>query len=149
MDFLWQYIRRMLDDNARVLREHEQGLRPPLDDKTETVARLKSRIYGELDEDARAKIVKIARNDIANILDAMEPASGATKLYRYEIIIPKNTPVLELDRFACRNEPGEVLLPPMKCGAVNIREGGPGSCKAVIEIEYIEKLCLSTSRNKP
>jgi len=43
MDFLWKNIKPMLDDNKGVLKEHEDGLRLPLDDIT--VKRLQSRIY--------------------------------------------------------------------------------------------------------
>ena len=45
MDFLWENICPMLDDNKGVLKEHEDGLRSPLDDIT--VKRLQSRIYRE------------------------------------------------------------------------------------------------------
>ena len=61
------------------------------------------------------------------------PSEQNQDFYRYEIIVPKNTPILELDQFSevVRNENGEVLLPPMKCKVSNIIEG-KGYCKKVI-----------------
>jgi len=62
MDFLWENIRPMLDDNNGVLKEHEDGLRPPLDDVT--LKRLQCRIYGELDSVVKNRILKTAWSDI-------------------------------------------------------------------------------------
>ena len=60
--------------------------------------------------------------------------------YRYEITVPKNGLVLELDQFEYRNEQGEVLLPPIKCRVTNIRSGEKDRCKGIIELEYVEVL---------
>lgn len=186
MDFLWENIKPMLDDNKGVLKEHEDGLRPPLDDIT--IKRLQSRIYGELDDAVKEKILRTAWNDIHNILNAMETTKSKLTLYRtviavdndlrphiktlsdyktgdiiefknisstsitpgwgenlghgfyrFEIAIPKKAPVLELDQFVCRNEKGEVLLPPMKCRIISTH-GGYEKCRGIFELKYIESL---------
>ena len=80
MDFLWENIKPALDDNKGVLKEHEDGLRSPLDEIT--IKRLHSRIYGDLDDAAKEKILITAWNDIHNILNAMEPAKNRLSLYR-------------------------------------------------------------------
>ena len=69
------------------------------------------------------------------------PSDPGYDFYRYEITIPKNGLVLELDQFDSfvRNENGEILLPPMKCKVKNIRNSTE-NCKGVIELEYLEKL---------
>ncbi len=62
--------------------------------------------------------------------------------YRFEIVVPKGSPVLELDQFApwIRNEDGEVLLPPMKCKVKSIRESDIFNCKGIIQLKYIDQL---------
>lgn len=59
---------------------------------------------------------------------------------RYEIMIPKGTPVLYLDQFKenIRNESGEVLLPPMKCVVENVRDGEDLHCKKIIELKCVQ-----------
>jgi hypothetical protein len=190
IDFLWENIKPILDDNKGVLKEHEGGLRPPLDDIT--VKRLQSRIYEELDNAAKEKILKTAWSDIHNILTAMEPAQNELKFYRtiiaidddprphiqlltdykagdiiefknisstsitpgwgedsghgfykFEITVPKNGLILELDRFDCRNEEGEVLLPPMKCKIKSVCGGTNEKCKGIFELEFTETLPIS------
>ncbi len=191
MDFMWKVARIAIQDNIGVLREHFNGERPPLDDKT--IARLKSRIWENLDNKEKAEMIEVAKNDIMNILDAMKPTKSDVTLYRiiiiddegsrrpytkslrhnvgdivdfnhlsstcihpgyedttgpeekagyefyrYEINIPENGFVLELDPLC---EENEVILPPMKCRITNIRrDSGNEKCREIIEWEYIEKL---------
>lgn len=60
------------------------------------------------------------------------------EFYRYEIRIPENGFVLELNPLCQENE---VLLPPMKCKVTNIRcDSGNERCRGVIELKYMEKL---------
>jgi hypothetical protein len=173
---LWQAAEIANNDSKGVLKEHKDGKRT-LDKKS--IKRYQSRIYKKLDDETKAKILKIARNDILNILGAMKPIKNKVVLYRnvrtddvlphynlndivefkiisstfivpsdpdydfyrYEITVPKNGFVLELDQFNSfvRNEDGEVLLPPMKCRIKNAHNNN-GICKGVIELEYLEKL---------
>ncbi|MCL2170883.1 MAG: hypothetical protein FWB71_01920 [Defluviitaleaceae bacterium] len=84
MDLLWENIRFVIDDNIGVLKEAEQGIRPPFDD--EQIARLKNRIFGDLDDAAKARIIEIARADIANILGAMAAAKNELTLHRTVLI---------------------------------------------------------------
>ncbi|MHB1483712.1 MAG: hypothetical protein ACYCYI_03520 [Saccharofermentanales bacterium] len=63
--------------------------------------------------------------------------------YRYEITVPKNMKILELDQFECHNEEGEVLLPPMKCKVINIHNSSNVRCRGIIELEYIEELVIN------
>lgn len=177
MDRLWQVAEIANNDSKSILREHEDGERM-LDKKS--FERYQSRIYEKLDDEAKAKILKIAKNDISNILSAMKPTKNKIVVfrnvriddvlpnynlneivefkiisstftvpsdpdydfYRYEITIPKNGFVLELDQFASfvRNEEGEILLPPMKCRVKNTRNNNKENCKGIIELEYLEKL---------
>lgn len=64
------------------------------------------------------------------------------EFFRYEISIPKNGLVLELNQFDyfIRNEDGEILLPPMKCRIKNIRNANIKNCKGVLELEYLERI---------
>ena len=177
MNRLWEITEIVNNDSKSVLKEHETGKRT-LDKKS--IERYQSRIYEKLDDEAKIKILKIARNDISNILSAMKPTKNKIVLYRnvriddvlprynlndivefkiisstftvpsdpdydffrYEITIPKNGFVLELDQFDSfvRNENGEILLPPMKCKVKNTRNNNNENCKGIIELEYLEKL---------
>ncbi len=177
MNSLWQVAEVVNNDSRGVLKEHKSGERT-LDKKS--VERYQNRIYEKLDEEAKVKILKIARNDVSNILSAMTPTKNKIVLYRnvkiddvllhynindivefkiisstftvpsdpnydfyrYEITIPKNGFVLELNQFDSfvRNEDDEVLLPPMKCKVKNTRNNNNGNCKGIIELEYLGKL---------
>jgi hypothetical protein len=180
MNRLWQVAEIANNDSKGVLKEHEDGERT-LDKKS--FERYQNRIYKKLDNEAKAKILKIARDDISNILSAMKPTKNEIVLYRnvriddvlpnynlndivefkiisststvpsnpdynfyrYEITIPKNGFVLELDQFDSfvRNEDGEILLPPMKCRVKNTRTSNDENCKGIIELEYLEKLPIN------
>ena len=182
IDLIWEVAGLVIGDNIGVLKEHYAGERPPFDDKT--VAWLKGRIWEEINEEAKTEILRIAKNDIANILGAMKPTqnkilvyrtvmadagarrASATELthsindvidfkyisstsispgwqesaghefYRYEITVPENGLVLELD-YLHHNEKGEVLLPPMKCKVTNVRGSDNEKCRGIIELEYL------------
>ncbi|OHA92203.1 MAG: hypothetical protein A3J09_01840 [Candidatus Zambryskibacteria bacterium RIFCSPLOWO2_02_FULL_51_21] len=177
MNRLWQVAEIVNNDSKSVLKEHEGGERT-LDRKS--VERYQNRIYDKLDDETKIKILKIARDDISNIISAMKPTKNKIILYRdvriddvllhynindivefkiisstftvpsdpdygyyrYEITIPKNGFILELDQFDSfvRNEDSEILLPPMKCKVKNTRNSNNENCKGIIELEYLEKL---------
>jgi len=177
MNRLWQVAEIANNDSRGVLKEHEDGERT-LDKKS--FERYQNRIYEKLDDEAKIKILKIAKDDISNILGAMKPTKNKIVLYRnvriddvlpnynlndtvefkiisstsiapskpnynfyrYEITIPKNGLVLELNQFDSfiRNEDDEILLPPMKCRVKNTHISNNENCKEIIELEYIEKL---------
>ena len=79
MDHLWQVAEIVNNDSKSVLKEHKSGERT-LDKKS--VERYQNRIYEKLDDEAKVKILKIARNDISNILSAMKPTKNKIVLYR-------------------------------------------------------------------
>lgn len=79
MDRLWKVAEIVNNDSKGVLKEYESGERTP--DK-KSVERYKSRIYEKLDDETKAKIIKIAKNDISNILSAMKPTKNKVVLYR-------------------------------------------------------------------
>lgn len=182
MNHLWEVAEIVNGDSKGMLKEHEDGVRA-LNQKN--IERYKNRIYDKLDDKAKAKIIKTAKNDISNILSAMKPTKNKIILYRnvrigdamprynvndiveikiisstfttpydasyskekpffyrYEITVPKNGFILELDGFDrfTRNEDGEVLLPPMKCKIKNTRNSDNENYKGIIELEYIEEL---------
>lgn len=179
MNRLWQVAEIVNNDSRGVLKEYKSG-EQTLDKKS--VERYQNRIYEKLDDEAKIKILKIARNDISNILSAMKPTKNKIVLYRnvksddvmprynindivefkiisststvpsnpdydfyrYEITIPKNGFILELDQFDSfvRNEDGEILLPPMKCKVKNTRNNNK-NCKGIIELEYLEKMPIN------
>lgn len=184
INHLWEVAELVNGDSKGVLKEHEDGIRAL--DKI-SVERIINRTYEKLDDKAKEKILKTAKNDIMNILSAMKPITNELLLYRtvwyerkeigdilscysvndiiefkiisstsiipymenaghvfyrYEITVPKNGLVLELDQFNhnVRNEDGEVLLPPMKCKIKNIRSSDNENCRGIIELDYIEKI---------
>lgn len=79
LDRLWQVAEIVNNDSKGVLKEHEDDERT-LDKKS--IERYQNRIYEKLDDETKIKILKIAKNDISNILSAMEPINEAITLYR-------------------------------------------------------------------
>ncbi|MFA6160608.1 MAG: glycosyltransferase family 2 protein [Patescibacteria group bacterium] len=180
MDRLWRVAEIVNNDSRGVLKEYKAGERA-LD--TKSIERFQNRIYQKLNDEAKKKILKIARDDVSNILSAMKPTNNKMVLYRnvrvddvlpncnlndtvefkiisstsavpsdpnynfyrYEITIPKNGFVLELDQFDSfvRNEDCEILLPPMKCKVTNTRNSNNENCKGIIELEYLEKISVN------
>ena len=185
MNHLWEVAEITNNDSKGMLKEHKDSVQT-LDKKS--IERYQNRIYEELDDKVKAKILDTAKNDISNILNAMKPIKKPIMLYRtvwhirfsdlipqynvndivdfniisstsntpymehivcdfyrYEITVPKNGLILELDKFdsSIRNEEGEVLLPPMKCKVKNIRISDNENCKGIIELDYIEILDLN------
>ncbi len=79
LDQVWKFAEIVNKDSKGVLEEHQQGERN-LDEKS--LERHRSRIYENLDESVKTKIVETAKKDITNILEAMEPAKNETLVYR-------------------------------------------------------------------
>jgi hypothetical protein len=75
---------------------------------------------------------------------SLVPSSPNYDFYRYEIVVPINGYILELDQFdsLIRNEENEILLPPMRCKIKDYSKG-EGNCKGVVKLEYLEKLPVS------
>ena len=117
-DFLWANIRPALDDNKNVLAENEAGLRPPLDEIT--IRRLQSRLYGELDDALKQRIVSTAWRDIHNILGAMVPAQSALRLYR-TITLADDVPRPHIRTLAAANV-GDIIRFPN----ISSSSGAPG-----------------------
>lgn len=69
-----------------------------------------------------------------------EEEDVGSNFYRYEIFVPKNNPILELDPFITHNEDGEILLPPMQCKVTDIRPISNSRCRGIINLTYIKPL---------
>lgn len=196
-DDLWRYAFIAYNDNKGILNEYEKGVRSiDSDYDIKWINCLKKRLINDLDDNTKAIIINNAKNDIANILNAMYPAEEnmllyrtawidkrysfenyfaysreykalqfnigsiieiriissysltpyrekddvGSDFYRYEIVVPRGMPILELDRFISHNEDGEVLLPPMRCKVIDICTSKIPKCKGVIKLEYISDL---------
>jgi hypothetical protein len=79
MNYLWEAAERANNNSKGMLREFENGERT-LDEKE--IVRYKNRSYENLDDEAKANIIKIAKIDISNILSAMKPAKNELSLYQ-------------------------------------------------------------------
>ena len=79
MNNLWRSAEMVNSESKGMLKEFEEGIRT-LDEKQ--IARYHNRIYENLDDEAKANVIKIAKTDIANILTAMKPAKQEILLYR-------------------------------------------------------------------
>lgn len=196
-DDLWQYAMLAYGDNRGIIEEYETGVRSIHSDyDIKWLNALKKRLLNGLDDTAKETILKNAKEDIANILNAMYPAKGdmllyrtawidrkitkenehaysreykslplevgnifevktissfslapyrendnvGSDFYRYEIHVLSGMPILELDQFITHNEDGEVLLPPMRCKVVSIRDAQNPKCKGIIDLEYAGSL---------
>lgn len=82
-DGLWKYALIAYNDNRGVLDEYAQGLRT-VDSEYDIkwINCLKKRLLTDLDDTAKETIIANAKQDIANILDAMRPAKQIMHLYR-------------------------------------------------------------------
>lgn len=83
MDDLWNSALVAYNDNLAILKEYEEGVRKitsSYDNKWIQI--LQSRLIEKLDDAAKEKIIRIAKNDISNIFSAMGPAGETLKLYR-------------------------------------------------------------------
>ena len=79
MNNLWKGA-EISNKNAKgMLKLFEDG-KVTLDEKE--IVRYKNRIYEKLDDEAKANVIKIAKIDISNILNAMKPAKKEMLLYR-------------------------------------------------------------------
>lgn len=196
-DNIWNYAMTAYNDNRAIIKEYETGVRSiDSDYDIKWLNALKKRLVNELDDEAKATILKNAREDIANIMNAMTPAKDdmllyrtawidskmikeneyaysreyktlslsfdsvfevktisscsltpyrenddvGSDFYRYEIHVPSGLPVLELDQFVTHNEDGEVLLPPMRCRVISVRDSQNPKCRGIIDVEYISSL---------
>ena len=79
MNNLWDVAERVNNESKGMLKEFEEGVRT-LDDKQ--IARYHNRIYEKLDDEAKDNIIKIAKIDISNFLNAMKPSKKEMLLYR-------------------------------------------------------------------
>lgn len=79
INHLWEVVELVNGDSKGVLKEHEDGVRAL--DKI-SVERILNRTYEKLDDNAKEKILKTAKNDILNILSAMKPTTNDVLLYR-------------------------------------------------------------------
>lgn len=100
-----------------------------------------SREYKAL-EFAVGSILEIKTISSYSLTPYRENDDVGSDFYRYEMFVPEGKNVLLLDQFVCHNEDGEVLLPPMKCKVIGIRNGESPRCRGIIELEYIEQLPL-------
>lgn len=199
-DKLWEYARLAYGDNRGIIEEYERGERVISSDyDVKWLNCLKERLIGDFDDEAKQKIVSLAKGDISNILSEMAPSEeelllfrtawvgkeydGAypysreyeairfsagsileietissysivpyrededvgSDFFRYEIRVPKGRNILQLDKFVCHNEEGEVLLPPMKCKVTSIRGGENERCRGIIALDYMEQLVPALS----
>ena len=69
-----------------------------------------------------------------------EEEDVGSDFYRYELYVPKGGSILPLDQFVCHNEPGEVLLPPMRCSVTGFRGSENKRCRGVIALVFSEPL---------
>ena len=79
MNHLWKVAEMVNNESKAMLKEFEEGIRT-LEEKQ--IARYHSRIYEKLDDEAKANVIKIAKIDIANLLNAMKPSKKEMLLYR-------------------------------------------------------------------
>ena len=79
MNNLWKGAEISNENTKWMLEAFEDG-RVSLDEKE--IVRYKNRVYEKLDDEAKADIIKIAKIDIANILNAMKPTKKEMLLYR-------------------------------------------------------------------
>jgi AraC-like DNA-binding protein len=81
MNELWKGAERANENSKWMLNAFEEGNpNVALDEKE--IVRYKNRQYEILDDEAKANIIKIAKIDIANFLNAMKPAEKEMLLYR-------------------------------------------------------------------
>ncbi|XMB85352.1 hypothetical protein RJG79_07950 [Mycoplasmatota bacterium WC44] len=99
-----------------------------------------ARIGDTFNENKINDIIEFKNISSTSTIPYMEDAGR--DFYRYEIIIPKNSKILELNQFDpfIRNEDNEVLTPPMKCRIINIYNNDNPKCKGIIKVECIEQI---------
>ncbi len=76
---VWEVAEIVNNDSKWILKAHEDGVNI-LDE--ESIKKYQNRVYEELDDKTKAKILNTDRNDISNILSAMKPAENEIMLYR-------------------------------------------------------------------
>ncbi len=82
-DALWKDAIIAYEDNRGILEEYEKGIRSVGSDyDIKWQNSLKKRLLNHLDDAAKDKIIKNAKNDISNILGAVYPSKKDMLLYR-------------------------------------------------------------------
>lgn len=90
-DELWIYAELAYNDNRGIIAEYEKGVRRINGDyDVKWLNCLKRRLIDNLDEQAKAGIIRTAKSDIENILGAMSPTSEKLSLFRTAWIDKKN-----------------------------------------------------------
>lgn len=80
---LWESARLAYRDNQGIIDEYESGVRTVGSDyNRKWLNCLKERLFDDLDDQAKHRVVDTARSDIANILNAMAPAVEELLLFR-------------------------------------------------------------------
>ena len=82
-DGFWEDARLAYGDNRGILEEYENGTRRVESDyDVKWINALKKRLIDDLDDAAKERIIRTAREDISRILGAMRPAEKDALLYR-------------------------------------------------------------------
>lgn len=82
-DVLWKYAWIAYEDNRIILEDYEKGIRSVDSDyDIKWQNSLKKRLINQLDDAAKDAIIKNAKNDIANIKEALYPSKRDMLLYR-------------------------------------------------------------------
>lgn len=84
MDEVWKCAEIAIKDNKGILKEYDDGVREIRGEHDiKWINALKSRLFDDLgDNEKKKKILEVAKNDIANILNAMRPVKNKIVLYR-------------------------------------------------------------------
>lgn len=89
---LWKYAEIAYNDNQAIINEYESGTRTVSSDyEIKWLNCLKKRIISGLDAKAKQMIIKNAKRDISNILNAMYPSGTDLHLFRTAWIDRKDT----------------------------------------------------------
>lgn len=80
---LWKSAFAAYQDNRGIMEEYESGVRAIKSEyDRKWLNCLKERLFDELDGEAKRRVIETARADIANLLNAMEPAREDLLLFR-------------------------------------------------------------------
>lgn len=89
---------------------------------------------------AEGSLLEIKTISSCSLTPYREADDVESDFYRYEVCVPCGMPILELDQFVTHNEEGEVLLPPMQCRVINVRDADIKGCRKIIEVECLKPL---------
>lgn len=80
---LWENARLAYQDNQGIIDEYENGVRTVNSDyDRKWLNCLKERLFDDLDDEAKRRVIDTAKSDIAQILSAMVPAEDELLLFR-------------------------------------------------------------------